>query len=61
MARVPAGQRSTMSLKLQKRLAADIKKCGLNRMWLDHNEANEIFMANSRSNGRKLIKEGLIT
>mmetsp|Transcript_49565 Transcript_49565/g.137667 ORF Transcript_49565/g.137667 Transcript_49565/m.137667 type:complete len:184 (-) Transcript_49565:66-617(-) len=49
-----------MSLKLQKRLAADIKKCGRNRIWLDPNEANEISMANSRFNVRKLIKDGLI-
>merc|ERR1712050_705033 len=46
--------------KLQKRLAADVKKCGRNRIWLDPNEANEISMANSRFNVRKLIKDGLI-
>merc|ERR1719432_694079 len=47
-------------MKLQKRLAADIKKCGKGRIWLDPNEANEISMANSRLNVRKLIKDGLI-
>merc|ERR1719217_890159 len=47
-------------MKLQKRLAADVKKCGVGRIWLDPNEANEISMANSRFNVRKLIKNGLI-
>merc|ERR1712039_592545 len=49
-----------MSMKLQKRLAASVKKCGKNRIWLDPNEASEISMANSRFNIRKLIKDGLI-
>merc|ERR1719359_1878229 len=47
-------------MKLQKRLAADVKKCGVGRIWLDPNEVNEISMANSRFNVRKLIKNGLI-
>merc|ERR1712137_1075547 len=51
---------STMSMKLQKRLAASVKKCGRGRIWLDPNETNEISMANSRFNIRKLIKDGLI-
>merc|ERR1711979_112906 len=42
------------------RLDADVKKCGRGRIWLDPNEANEISMANSRFNIRKLIKDGLI-
>merc|ERR1711877_64433 len=50
----------TMSMKLQKRLAASVKKCGKGGIWLDPNEANEISMANSRFNIRKLIKDGLI-
>merc|ERR1711988_146088 len=44
----------------QKRLAASVKKCGKGRIWLDPNETNEISMANSRFNIRKLIKDGLI-
>lgn len=36
-----------VSLKLQKRLAADILACGRNKVWLDPNEVNEISMANS--------------
>merc|ERR1719393_822418 len=47
-------------MKLQKRLAASVKKCGKGRIWLDPNETNEISMANSRFNIRKLIKDGLI-
>merc|ERR1712070_376651 len=35
-------------------------KCGKGRIWLDPNETNEISMANSRFNIRKLIKDGLI-
>jgi len=49
-----------MSLRLQKRLAASVKKCGKGRIWLDPNETSEISMANSRFNIRKLIKDGLI-
>lgn len=49
-----------MSMKLQKRLAASVKKCGKGRIWIDPNEASEISMANSRFNIRKLIKDGLI-
>merc|ERR1711972_165507 len=40
--------------------AAEIKKCGRGRIWLDPNEVSEISMANSRFNIRKLIKDGLI-
>ncbi|GFR48436.1 hypothetical protein Agub_g10335 [Astrephomene gubernaculifera] len=49
-----------VSLKLQKRLAASVLSCGLRKVWLDPNEVNEISMANSRQNVRKLIKDGLI-
>ena len=48
------------SLKLQKRLAASVMKCGRNKVWLDPNEINEIANANSRQNIRKLIKDGLV-
>jgi len=48
------------SLKLQKRLAASVLKCGKGRVWLDPNEINEIGMANSRKNVRKLVKDGFI-
>jgi len=47
-------------VQLQKRLAAKIKKCGVNKIWMDPNESSEISLANSRQNIRKLIKDGLI-
>lgn len=48
------------SLLLQKRLAASVLKCGKRKVWLDPNEINEISMANSRQNIRKLVKDGFI-
>jgi hypothetical protein len=36
-----------VSLKLQKRLAASVLKCGLRKVWLDPNEVNDISLANS--------------
>ncbi len=38
-----------VSLKLQKRLAASVLKCGKRKVWLDPNEVNEIHNANSRT------------
>jgi hypothetical protein len=46
--------RSQVSLKLQKRLAASVLKCGKRRIWLDPNEVNEISNANSRQNVKKV-------
>ncbi|GHP02541.1 60S ribosomal protein L19 [Pycnococcus provasolii] len=47
-------------LRLQKRLAASILGCGKRKVWLDPNEVNEIGMANSRQNIRKLVKDGFV-
>lgn len=47
-------------MRLQKRLASAVLKCGRNKVWLDPNENNEIVNANSRQHIRKLIKDGLI-
>lgn len=49
-----------VSLKLQKRLAASVLKCGKRKIWLDPNESSEISLANSRQNIRKLVKDGLV-
>eukprot|EP00884_Botryococcus_braunii_P001992 jgi/Botrbrau1/11794/Bobra.0224s0001.1 len=49
-----------VALKLQKRLAASVLSCGLRKVWLDPNEVNEISMANSRQNIRKLVKDGFV-
>lgn len=48
------------NLRLQKRLAADVLRCGKKKVWLDPNEVNEISNANSRQNIRRLIKDGLV-
>lgn len=37
-----------VSLRLRKRLAASVLKCGKRKVWLDPNETSEIEMANSR-------------
>merc|ERR1711929_63591 len=55
-----AADKGMVSLKLQKRLAASVLKCGKRKIWLDPNEVNEISMANSRLNIRKLAKDGLV-
>jgi len=48
------------SLRLQKRLAASVLKCGERKVWLDPNEVSEISMANSRQSIRQLIKDGYV-
>ncbi|CAG9313339.1 unnamed protein product [Blepharisma stoltei] len=49
-----------VTLRLQKRLAASVLKCGKRRVWMDPNEIQEISLANSRQNIRKLVKDGFI-
>eukprot|EP00010_Vexillifera_abyssalis_P008600 CAMPEP_0201544244 /NCGR_PEP_ID=MMETSP0173_2-20130828/843_1 /ASSEMBLY_ACC=CAM_ASM_000268 /TAXON_ID=218659 /ORGANISM="Vexillifera sp., Strain DIVA3 564/2" /LENGTH=194 /DNA_ID=CAMNT_0047952289 /DNA_START=83 /DNA_END=667 /DNA_ORIENTATION=- len=49
-----------VSLRLQKRLAASVLHCGERKVWLDPNEIDEISMANSRHNVRRLVKDGFI-
>ena len=51
---------SCSTLRLQKRLASSVLKCGKRKIWLDPNETTEIGNANSRQNIRKLVKDGLI-
>ncbi|XBH85094.1 hypothetical protein VPH35_073099 [Triticum aestivum] len=51
-----------VSLKLQKRLASSMLKCGKGKAWLDPNEVNEISMDKfSCQNIRKLVKDGFIS
>ena len=52
--------RTAVSLKLQKRLAASVLKCGERKIWLDLNEIREIALANSRRNIARLQRDGLI-
>merc|ERR1712110_619058 len=47
-------------LRLQKRMASSVLKCGKKRVWIDPNETNEVALANSRKNIRKLVKDRLI-
>ena len=49
-----------MDLKLQRRLAAEVLKCGVHRVWLDPDNLEEIKKATTRSDIRNLIKHGLI-
>lgn len=49
-----------VSLKLQKRLAASVLKCGKRKVWLDPNEINELKNADSRQKIKKHIKGGFI-
>mmetsp|Transcript_5232 Transcript_5232/g.8770 ORF Transcript_5232/g.8770 Transcript_5232/m.8770 type:complete len:273 (-) Transcript_5232:119-937(-) len=49
-----------VNLRLQKRLAASVLKCGRRKIWLDPNEMNEVGMANTRTSVRKLIRDGFI-
>ncbi|GBG27344.1 60S ribosomal protein L19 [Hondaea fermentalgiana] len=51
---MPAG------LKLQKRLAASVLKCGKRKVWLDPGALAEIAPANSRKTVGKLIKDGMV-
>jgi len=41
-------------------MAAAVLRCGKSRIWMDPNECNEIKLANSRKNIRKMFKDGLI-
>lgn len=44
---------------LVRRLAASVLKCGERKVWLDPNEVNEISLANSRQNVRKVRRRVL--
>ena len=56
-----AAASAVMSMhRLQKRLAANVLRCGKKKVWLDPDETNEIINVNSGQQIRKLIKDGLI-
>lgn len=46
---------SFSSLKLQKRLAASVMRCGKKKVWLDPNEINEIANTNSSKFKQNLL------
>merc|ERR1719444_21764 len=47
-------------LKLQKRLAASVMKCGKRKVWLDPEESAQISAAKTRTSIRKLIKDNTV-
>jgi large subunit ribosomal protein L19e len=49
-----------VNLTTQKRLAAEVLKCGKRKIWLEPQEIVKIATANSRQNIRQLVKDGLI-
>lgn len=44
----------------QRRLASSILKCGLNKVWIDQNELEDVKLASSRKHIKKLVRDGLI-
>lgn len=49
-----------VDLKNQRRMAADLLKCGVNRVWIDTNRTEDVAEAVTRTDVRSLIKEGAI-
>ncbi len=49
-----------MNLRAQKRMAADVLKCGVSRVYFDPYFGEDIKMAITREDIRNLIKEGII-
>jgi len=49
-----------MDLRLQRRLAAQILKCGMNRVWFDPSALDEIASAATKEDIRGLIEKGVI-
>lgn len=50
----------TMDLKNQKRIAAQILKCGESRVWIDPNKTEDVADAITRSDVRTLISSGTV-
>ena len=49
-----------MNLTTQKRLAAEILKVGVNRVWIDPDQSEEVSQAITREGVKKLIADGTI-
>jgi large subunit ribosomal protein L19e len=49
-----------MDLRNQRRLAAELLKCGENRVWMDPEQLEEIEKAVTRRDIQNLIKQGII-
>lgn len=51
----------TMDLKYQRRVAAELLKCGETRVWIDPNRAEDVADAITRADVRTLIASGTIS
>lgn len=49
-----------MDLRLQRRLAAEVLDCGMNRVWFDPSALDEIASAATKEDIRELVERGLI-
>ncbi|WP_064496504.1 50S ribosomal protein L19e [Methanocaldococcus jannaschii] len=49
-----------MDVSVQRRMAAEILKCGIERVWIDPTQLDRVKMAMSKDDIRALIKEGVI-
>lgn len=49
-----------MDVSTQRRLAADIMKCGADKVWIDPAKLSDVSQAITRADVRRLIQKGLI-
>lgn len=49
-----------MNVRVQRRIAAEILRVGVNRVWIDPNRVEEVKAALTREDVRRLVKEGVI-
>lgn len=49
-----------MEVKNQKRMAAQILKCGIEKVWIDSEELEDVSKAITKADIRRLIKKGII-
>ncbi len=47
-------------LKMQRRIAADLLKCGENRVWIDPEKIDDVAAAITREDIKRLINDGVI-
>lgn len=49
-----------MNLRTQRKLASKVLECGINRVWIDPEKSDEVSMAITREEIRKLVKDEAI-
>ncbi|WP_457613304.1 50S ribosomal protein L19e [Methanocaldococcus sp.] len=49
-----------MDVSVQRRMASELLKCGIERVWIDPEQLDRVKMAMSKDDIRVLIKEGVI-